>query len=155
MLFLKGMAMGGADVVPGVSGGTIALITGIYERLLNAIKSVDQQAVQLLLKFRWKEFWHKIDGNFLLPLALGIATSLLSLARVIKFFMEEYSIPLWSFFFGLILISALWVLREIKNWHLGTVIGLISGIVVAFLICAVHVSERRFPLTQFVNDTFS
>ncbi len=134
MLFLKGIAMGGADVVPGVSGGTIALITGIYERLLNAIKSVDQKAIKLLLSFQLKDFWAKIDGNFLLPLLLGIATSLITLARVIKYLMEEEPIALWSFFFGLILISAIWVLREVKYWHLGTLTALLFGILFAYLI---------------------
>lgn len=134
LLFLKGIAMGGADVVPGVSGGTIALITGIYTRLLNAIKSVDKEALSLLVSFKWKELWVKIDGSFLLPLLLGIATSLLTLARVIKYFMEEEPIALWSFFFGLILISALWVLREIRQWHMGTGLALLAGIVIAYLI---------------------
>ena len=141
LLFLKGMGMGGADVVPGVSGGTIALIAGIYERLLNAIRSVDVQAVQLLFKFRFREFWQKIDGAFLLPLMLGIATSLITLARVIKYFMEEHPIPLWSFFFGLILISAIWVLKEVKQWHWGILISFIIGTIVAFLITSLTPAE--------------
>ena len=140
-LFLKGIAMGGADVVPGVSGGTIALITGIYERLLNAIKSVDQKALKLLFSLQFKKFWSKIDGNFLLPLLLGIATSLITLARVIKYLMEEEPIALWSFFFGLILISAVWVLREVKYWHLGTLVSLLSGILIAYLITTLTPAE--------------
>jgi putative membrane protein len=141
LIFLKGMGMGGADVVPGVSGGTIALIAGIYERLLNAIRSVDLEAVRLLFQFKLREFWQKIDGAFLLPLVLGIATSLITLARVIKFFMEEHPIPLWSFFFGLILVSAIWVLKEVKQWHWGILISFVVGTIVAYLITSLSPAE--------------
>ena len=141
LIFLKGMGMGGADVVPGVSGGTIALIAGIYERLLNAIRAVDMEAVKMLFSFRIKELWEKIDGAFLLPLLLGIATSLITLARVIKYLMVEHPIALWSFFFGLILVSAIWVLKEIKQWAAGTVIFLILGIVIAYLITTLTPAE--------------
>ncbi|MCA6077960.1 DUF368 domain-containing protein [Fulvivirga sedimenti] len=141
LIFLKGMGMGGADVVPGVSGGTIALIAGIYERLLNAIRSVDMDALKLLLRFQLKELWTKIDGAFLLPLLLGILTSLLTLARLIKYLMSDHPIPLWSFFFGLILISAFWVLKEIKQWKAGTVIFLIAGVIIAFLITTLTPAE--------------
>ena len=141
LIFLKGIGMGGADVVPGVSGGTIALITGIYERLLNAIRSVDIQAIKLLFSFKFREFWHRIDGEFLLPLLLGIATSLITLAKVIKYFLEEHPIPLWSFFFGLILISAIWVLKEIKRWHGGILIFFVLGIIIAYLITTLTPAE--------------
>jgi len=141
LIFLKGMGMGGADVVPGVSGGTIALISGIYERLLNAIRSVDLEALKLLLNFKFREFWLKIDGRFLLPLVLGIFTSLITLARVIKYFMDEHPIPLWSFFFGLILISAIWVLKEVKRWHWGILISFVAGIIIAYLITSLSPAE--------------
>ncbi len=141
LIFLKGMGMGGADVVPGVSGGTIALIAGIYERLLNAIRSVDLDALKMLLRFQWKAFWIKIDGSFLLPLILGIFTSLITLARLIKFLMTDHPIPLWSFFFGLILVSAFWVLKEIKQWKPGVVIFLVAGFIIAFLITTLTPAE--------------
>jgi len=134
LLYIKGVAMGGADVVPGVSGGTIALITGIYQTLLESIRAVDLEAVKLLFSFRFRDFWIRINGQFLLPLVLGIATSLLTLARLIKFLMHEYPIPLWSFFFGLILVSAFWVMKEIRLWRWGIVISLIAGTLIAYFI---------------------
>ena len=84
LIYLKGVAMGGADVVPGVSGGTIAFITGIYSQLLDSIKSVDKEAFKLLFKLKISAFWNKVNGIFLLPLFLGIVTSLLSLAKLIE-----------------------------------------------------------------------
>ncbi len=132
LIYIKGVAMGGADVVPGVSGGTIALITGIYQTLLESIRAVDLTAMKLLAGFKFREFWTKINGAFLLPLVLGIATSLLTLARLIKYLMYEHPIPLWSFFFGLILVSAFWVMKEIKHWHWGIVVSLLIGTLIAW-----------------------
>src|SRR5690606_40832905 len=105
LLFLKGMAMGAADVVPGVSGGTIAFITGIYEELLGSIAKIDMEALKLLSKFQIKAFWERINGTFLLVLVSGILLSIFSLARLITFLLEAHPIPIWSFFFCLILIS--------------------------------------------------
>ena len=115
LLFLKGIAMGGADVVPGVSGGTIAFITGIYEKLLESIKNIDLQAFQLLKSFELKALWEHVNGTFLMVLFAGIATSILSLAKLITYLLENFPIQVWSFFFGLIVISALIILREIKK----------------------------------------
>lgn len=134
LIYIKGVAMGGADVVPGVSGGTIALITGIYQKLLESLGSFDVEALKLLLSFKFKEFWSKINGSFLLPLLMGIATSLLTLARLIKYLMIEHPIPLWSFFFGLILISAFWVMKEIRLWHWGIILSAIVGTAFAWWI---------------------
>ncbi|MEM9390336.1 MAG: DUF368 domain-containing protein [Bacteroidota bacterium] len=134
LLFLKGVGMGTADVVPGVSGGTIALITGIYERLLSAIKSVDAEALKLISKFQIKHFWKHIDGNFLLVLVAGIATSIMTLAKVVTYLLDTYPIQLWSFFFGLIIISAILVLRNVKSWNLGKVLSLIVGVIIAYMI---------------------
>ena len=141
LIYLKGVAMGSADVVPGVSGGTIAFITGIYERLLNAIKSVNLEALKLLRQFDIKGFWKHIDGTFLLVLFAGIITSFLSLAKVITFLLENHPIQLWSFFFGLIVISALMVLREIKQWNVGVFIGILVGIAIAYFITSATPSE--------------
>jgi putative membrane protein len=134
MLMLKGMAMGGADVIPGVSGGTIAFITGIYEELIDSIKSVDIEAFKLLLSFELKAFWKHINGSFLVAVLMGILISILSLARLVTYLMANHPIQLWSFFFGLIIISALMVAKEIKQWNISSVLSLLAGIVVAYFI---------------------
>lgn len=134
LIYLKGIAMGGADVVPGVSGGTVAFITGIYTELLDSIKSCDLEALKLLSKFKIKELWAKVNGAFLLPLFLGIATSLLTLSKLIKHLLEAEPISLWSFFFGLIIISSILVLREIKQWKVTTFIPMLIGIGIAYFI---------------------
>ena len=133
--------MGSADVVPGVSGGTIAFITGIYETLLNAIRSVDLQALQYLKKFQIKALWKHVNGNFLLPLLAGIATSVLTLAKVITHLLAEYPIQVWSFFFGLIVISALIILREIKHWNIGVFVAIALGIAIAYFITSATPAE--------------
>ncbi len=133
--------MGAADVVPGVSGGTIAFITGIYEELLNSIKSVNYKAVRILFKDGIKAFWKTINGNFLTALLLGVAISILSLARAILFLLENYPIHLWSFFFGLILASALIIAMDIKKWTAGVVIGVFIGTSIAYAITVVSPAE--------------
>lgn len=126
--------MGGADVIPGVSGGTIAFISGIYEELLQSIKSIDANAIKLLLRFQVKEFWKSINGNFLACVLAGMATSLLSLAKLMTYWLENFPIYIWSFFFGLILVSSPLILRDIKKWNVATVISFLLGIVIAYLI---------------------
>lgn len=134
LLALKGIAMGGADVVPGVSGGTIAFITGIYEELLNSIKSVDLEALKLLSRFEWKAFWEKVNGRFLITLLAGILISLLTLSKLLGFLLANYPIQLWSFFFGLVIISSILVAKEIKKWKAIMVLALVIGTITAFLI---------------------
>lgn len=134
LLFLKGMAMGAADVVPGVSGGTIAFITGIYEELLGSIAKIDVDALKLLSKFRVKAFWEHINGTFLLVLVSGILFSIFSLARLITYLLEDHPIPIWSFFFGLILISCFLVIKEIREWNWKVVLSLLIGTAIAFYI---------------------
>ncbi|MDG1275926.1 MAG: DUF368 domain-containing protein [Algoriphagus sp.] len=134
LTFFKGMAMGAADIVPGVSGGSIALITGIYQRLLDSINSFHSANLRLLLKFEVKKFYNAVNGTFLLSLLLGILTSIFSLSKLITFLMNDHPIPLWSFFCGLILISAFVILREIHRWHLGVIVALIIGTVGAYFI---------------------
>ena len=97
LLYLKGVSMGGADVIPGVSGGTIAFITGIYEELINSIKSIDGKALRMLLRFQLAAFWKHINGNFLATVLAGILTSLLSLARLMTYLLENHPIAIWSF----------------------------------------------------------
>lgn len=110
-IFLRGVAMGAADVVPGVSGGTIALITGIYDRLLAAIARADVHALRLVLRGDVTGAWHHMDGAFLLTLLAGMGSSVLLLAKLIHWLLAYYPLPLWSFFFGLVLASA-WLLRR-------------------------------------------
>ena len=141
LLFFKGVAMGGADVVPGVSGGTIAFITGIYTELLESIGAIDIEALKLLMAGKIKEFWIKVNGTFLLILLLGILTSVFSLAKLLKYLLTHQPIHLWSFFFGLIIISSVLVIREVKKWKLGNFIALLIGIIGAYLITELSPAE--------------
>jgi putative membrane protein len=125
--YLKGMAMGAADIVPGVSGGSIALIAGIYQQLLDSINAFNLDNLLLLKSFQIKELYARVNGNFLLSLVLGILTSILALSRVITYLMEEHPIPLWSFFSGLILVSAFLILKETKKWNFVIVISIAIG----------------------------
>ncbi len=128
------MAMGAADIVPGVSGGSIALITGIYQELLNSINSFTGANLRLLVKLDLKKFYRAVNGTFLLSLLLGILTSIFSLSRFITYLMNEHPIPLWSFFCGLILVSAFVILREVQRWHLGVILALFIGTIGAYFI---------------------
>ncbi|WP_026950762.1 DUF368 domain-containing protein [Algoriphagus mannitolivorans] len=132
LTYLKGMAMGAADIVPGVSGGSIALIAGIYQTLLDSINSFNLENLSLLKKLEVKKFYKAVNGSFLLSLLLGILTSVFALSKVITYLMSEHPIPLWSFFCGLILVSAFMILRDIKRWHLGVVLAVLLGTVLAF-----------------------
>jgi len=134
LTFLKGMSMGAADVVPGVSGGSIALIAGIYQKLLDSIKSIDKTALGFLFKFEIRNFWDHINGSFLFTLFAGILTSIFSLSKVITYLMDYHPIPLWSFFCGLIIISAVIILRDIKRWNLMVFLSLIIGTLAAYWI---------------------
>ncbi|MGM0463328.1 MAG: DUF368 domain-containing protein [Bacteroidota bacterium] len=134
LLFFKGMGMGAADVVPGVSGGTIAFITGIYEELIRSIKSVDLEALKLLFRFKPVLFWKKINGNFLLALFAGILFSVFSLAKLLKWLLATHPVLIWSFFFGLIIASAIVVIRKITAWNTVRLLALLSGIVIMYFI---------------------
>jgi putative membrane protein len=141
LIALKGMGMGAADVVPGVSGGTIAFITGIYEELINTIKSVNLSSIKLLLQFKLKDFWKAINGNFLLALLSGIIISFLSLAKLIKYLLEQQPILIWSFFFGLIVASAIVIARKITEWKARTIIAMIIGTAIAYMITEITPAE--------------
>jgi putative membrane protein len=141
LLFLKGMGMGAADVVPGVSGGTVAFISGIYEELINSIKSVDLDAIRLLIKFQFIEFWKRINGNFLVAVLAGIVTSLLSLAKLMTYLLKEQPIIIWSFFFGLILVSSPFILKNIKRWQMGTLVSFVIGALVAYFVTILSPSQ--------------
>ncbi len=126
--------MGAADVVPGVSGGTIAFITGIYEELIRSLKSIDITALKLLIRCHFKEFYKKINGSFLFPVLIGIVISLFSLARLMSWLLANYPIEVWSLFFGLIAASAVQVAMGIERWKNKTFGAFILGIVVAYYI---------------------
>lgn len=130
--FLKGFAMGVANVIPGVSGGTIALLTGIFERLINALKSFDVEAVRLLLKFKFREFAQHVDFGFLLSVFLGVGVSIISVAKLLEFLFQSYPIYVWSFFFGLILVSVWFVGKSIGKIDVAAAVSFVVGAAVAF-----------------------
>lgn len=139
---LKGMAMGAADVVPGVSGGTIAFISGIYEELITSINTINLSLFPILRKEGFKAFWSKINGNFLVALFSGIFISVLSLAKFLSWLLENHSILLWSFFFGLVLASIFFVGKEITKWTIGAVIMFLIGAAAAYFITELPPNEN-------------
>lgn len=141
VVLLKGMGMGAADVVPGVSGGTIAFITGIYEELIHSIKSIDIVAFKFFISGRWKSMWKHINGTFLLSVFGGIFISVVSLARLLEHLLEEHSVLVWSFFFGLIIVSSVFVAKRIREWSYTIVVFLLVGIGSAFYITSVSPAE--------------
>lgn len=130
--------MGAADVVPGVSGGTIAFITGIYEELLFSIKSVDLAAIRLLVTFQWKAFAQKVNIAFLATLFAGIFFSIITLSRLILYLMEFYPIHVWAYFFGLVIASVVIVGKQVKQWALLSILALALGTLIAYLITTLH-----------------
>lgn len=156
VLFLKGIAMGAADVVPGVSGGTVAFITGIYGRLLSALNSFNFAALSLLLKGAFKPFWRQVDGTFLLTLLAGVLTSILSLAKLVTWTLETHPEPLWAFFTGLILASSLFVLKEVKQWGFSERLLVLIGVLGAYLIsAAVPVEVEKSHWMIFLSGAFA
>ncbi|MBL4715419.1 MAG: DUF368 domain-containing protein [Bacteroidia bacterium] len=149
------MAMGAADVIPGVSGGTIAFITGIYEKLIGSLNSVDLEAVKLLFTGKWKALEEKINGYFLIALVSGILLAVLSLAKLIKFLLSNHEIALWSFFFGLIVASTFVIGKTIK-WEIKDFIGLIAGAAIAFYLTTVSpIDMPDTPLYLFFAGVIS
>ncbi len=134
IISLKGLAMGAADVVPGVSGGTIAFISGIYEELLESINAVNFNALKILRSEDFKAMWKSINGNFLLSLVLGIGLSIVSFARLIRWLLENEPILVWSFFFGLVIASVIFVAKQIKKWNFITVFMLLIGTAIGYYI---------------------
>jgi len=133
--------MGAADVVPGVSGGTIAFITGIYTRLLNALKSLTPMALSILFKNGFTAFWKAIDGSFLLILFTGIICSVLSFANLISYGLTHYPILIWSFFFGLVLASILYLARQMPQWRIQECLAIIIGSIIALSIVSLRPAE--------------
>lgn len=134
LITLKGMAMGAADVVPGVSGGTIAFIAGIYEELITSINNINLQALKTLRKEGIGAFWKAVNGNFLLALLSGIGISVFSLARFIRWLLENHPVLLWSFFFGLIVASVYFLARDVSRWYFPTVLALLIGCALAYYV---------------------
>jgi putative membrane protein len=144
----KGMAMGAADVVPGVSGGTIAFISGIYEELLGSISNVNLSLFKTLKNDSFKAAWKQVNGSFLLSLFIGIFISIVSLAKAIKYLLENEPILLWSFFFGLVLASIIYIVKQITKWNFIAVLILILGAFLAYYITTLNplVSESSSSL---------
>jgi len=138
LLSLKGVAMGAADVVPGVSGGTIAFISGIYEELIESINNINLGALKVLKKEGFKSFWNHINGTFFVFLFAGIIISIASLAKVVTYFLEVHPVLIWSFFFGLIIASVWLIGKTIKKWSPGVILTLLIGTAIAFYISSIE-----------------
>ncbi|MCV3263878.1 DUF368 domain-containing protein [Vibrio harveyi] len=132
--YFKGMAMGAADVVPGVSGGTIAFITGIYDTLLESIRRINPSLFSIWKKDGFKAAFNHINGFFLISLFAGIFTSIATLAKLISWLLETHPIPIWSFFFGLILVSVYHIIRQVEKRDAIRFVALLIGIGFAYSI---------------------
>jgi putative membrane protein len=145
-LLLKGIAMGAANVIPGVSGGTIALITGIFERLIDAIKSFNLQAIKLLFGLKLKEFAKYIDLYFLIAVFGGIAIAIITLARLFDYLFTNYPVYIWAYFFGLVLASVYFVGKTVSKWKTSVVITFIIGTIVAVFISVMNPATENSGL---------
>lgn len=143
---LKGMGMGAANVIPGVSGGTIALITGIFERIINAIKSFDGKAIKMLYQRRFRELLSYIDFYFLVAIFSGMIISIITLARLFEHLFGNYPVLIWSYFFGLILASVYFVGKTVTKWTTSVVVTFIIGAAIAVFVSFMN------PAAQ--NDSF-
>ena len=138
---IKGACMGAADVIPGVSGGTIAFIMGIYDEFVASLASLNAEAVKLLFSGKLKAFWKHINGNFLLSLIIGISFSVITLASLMQHFLRWFPIQTWSFFFGLIVASSIFILRGISGWKLRDGLFIILGIVLGVVVCTLSPTQ--------------
>ena len=144
---LKGFAMGAANVIPGVSGGTIALLTGIFNELIEALNSLMSISTwKLLLKGDFKEFWRTIHGTFLLWLAIGVLLSVFSLAKLMEYVLAHHPVQTWAFFFGLMIVSAIFMLSDIKGWKGSDLCWLIGGVALGAFICLLSPTETTSDL---------
>lgn len=134
IISLKGLAMGAADAVPGVSGGTIAFISGIYEELISTISNVNFSLIKTLKNDGLKAFWKQLNGNFIAALLIGIVISFVSFMRLAKYLIEYHPILIWSFFFGLIVASIYFVGKQITKWTIVNMIALVAGALAAYYI---------------------
>ena len=143
---VKGACMGAADVIPGVSGGTIAFIMGIYDEFVSSIASINSEAVRLLFKGRFKDFWKHINGNFLLSLILGIGVSVISLAGLMQMLLRDFPIQTWAFFFGLIIASSIFILRGISGWKWRDGAFLVFGCILGAVVCTLSPTKTTDAL---------
>lgn len=141
MVGVKGACMGAADVIPGVSGGTIAFIMGIYDDFVGSLASINMEAVRLLFSGKFKAFWKHINGGFLLSLVLGILVSVVSLAGLMQMLLSDFPIPTWAFFFGLIVASSIFILRGIDGWKLKEILFLVLGIILGIVVCTLSPTQ--------------
>lgn len=141
MVGVKGACMGAADVIPGVSGGTIAFITGIYDEFVGSIARIDAEAVRLLLKGRLRDFWAHINGWFLLSVVAGIGVSVVSLAGLMQMLLSDYPIQTWAFFFGLIVASSIFILRGISGWKAREVALVVFGVILGAVVCTLSPTQ--------------
>ncbi len=146
ILFLKGMAMGAADVVPGVSGGTIAFISGIYKELIDSISNINFGLIVTLKKEGFKAFWKKANANFLASILAGIFISALSVMHLMHYLLENHPIQIWSFFFGLVAASIIFVGKQIKKWSPLAVMLFIISAIGAFLITKMNIIDSSESL---------
>ncbi len=142
-LILKGAALGSANVIPGVSGGTIALVTGIFERLINAIKSFDTKALKLIFKGDLKGFAQHTDLIFLIMVFGGVGIAIISLARIFEFLFANYPVHIWAFFFGLIMASVYYVGQRVEKWKTSTIISLVAGAGIALAISFINPASEN------------
>lgn len=147
-LLVRGLAMGAADVVPGVSGGTIAFISGIYDELIDSLRRCDLVALRLLLSLRIKDAWQHVNANFLAAVFSGVLISILSLAKAVTYLLDTAPILVWSFFFGLILSAGLYIGRQIPKWNWQRLALLLLGLALALTIS--DLKPTQLPETWWV-----
>lgn len=140
ILCLKGITMGAANSVPGVSGGTLAFITGIYERLVNSINNIDAKAVKMLFKGDFKGLWQHIDGNFLSAVLAGVMIAMFTFAKLMLVLLEEFPIYTWAFFFGLIIASSVIMLGGVKKWGAGEFCWIFFGAILGILVAMLNIN---------------
>ena len=143
VIVLKGMAMGAANVIPGVSGGTIALITGIFERMINAIKSFNVKALKLIMKGEVRQFIRYTDFFFLLSVLFGVLIAIITLARLFDYLFAYYPVYIWSYFFGLVLASVFYVGKRVGSWSTSVVIAFIIGTAIAIGISVLNPAREN------------
>src|SRR5690606_820959 len=147
IISFKGLAMGAADAIPGISGGTIAFISGIYEELINTISNIKPSLFKTLFKEGIPAFWKEANGNFVLSLMLGIVISYISFMRLAKYLLENHPVLIWSFFFGLIIASIYFVGKQITKWNVSVIVFLIIGASIAFYITALPLMANNESLS--------
>lgn len=142
VLTLKGMAMGAADAVPGISGGTIALLLGIYEKLINTIGNINISLLKDLKSNGFTYFWQKLNGNFLLSLIIGIGISLITFVKITAYLFDKYPILIWSFFMGLVLATIYVIYKLIKSWNYINIIFVIIATLISFYLTKINVIDN-------------